>query len=70
MRTIAQEVAVLNAGSIVEFGPVADVFGNPKEAYTRRLLTDTPSVDTVRRAHEGGASVTMPETTSRRARAG
>ena len=46
VRTIAREVAVLHAGSIVEFGTVVDVLDNPQEAYTQRLLADTLSIDT------------------------
>jgi peptide/nickel transport system ATP-binding protein len=47
IRTIAQEVAVMSEGSIVELGPVGDVFAAPKADYTRKLLADTPSLDLV-----------------------
>lgn len=36
---LADEVAVMRHGSLVEAGPVVDVFMNPREAYTRELLT-------------------------------
>jgi peptide/nickel transport system ATP-binding protein len=44
IHSIAQEVAVMNAGSIVEYGPVAEVLSDPKAEYTRKLLADTPTV--------------------------
>jgi peptide/nickel transport system ATP-binding protein len=46
IRTITQEVAVMSEGRIVEFGKVGDVLGSPRDAYTQRLLADTPSLDT------------------------
>lgn len=56
VRTIAHEVAVLNAGDIVEFGSVGDVLGDPKDAYTQKLLANTPSFEGVL----AGASATAP----------
>ena len=38
MRAMAERVAVMQAGRIVETGPVADVLSHPADAYTRRLL--------------------------------
>ena len=45
IRTIAEEVAVMNEGRIVELGKVADVLDAPQEAYTKSLLADTPSLE-------------------------
>lgn len=45
IRTIAQEVAVMSSGRIVEAGPVDRVLEEPVHAYTRSLLDDTPSLD-------------------------
>jgi len=45
IRTIAQEVAVMSEGRIVEFGAVDSVLESPQAGYTRRLLSDTPSLD-------------------------
>jgi peptide/nickel transport system ATP-binding protein len=45
IRTIAEEVAVMNEGRIVELGKVADVLHAPLAAYTRSLLADTPSLE-------------------------
>ena len=39
---IADEVAVMKEGSIVEQGSVDEVMKNPKEAYTRKLLDSAP----------------------------
>jgi peptide/nickel transport system ATP-binding protein len=45
IRTIAEEVAVMNGGHIVERGKVEDVLGSPQDAYTKALLADTPSME-------------------------
>ncbi|NDJ16183.1 ABC transporter ATP-binding protein [Myxacorys almedinensis] len=39
---IADEVAVMYEGSIVEYGSVLDIFSNPQHPYTRGLLTCRP----------------------------
>ncbi len=44
VRSIAQEVAVMSEGNIVEYGPVDEVLGNPQADYTKRLLADTPTI--------------------------
>ena len=41
---IADRVAVLYRGRIVEDGPVADVFAAPRHPYTALLLASAPSV--------------------------
>jgi peptide/nickel transport system ATP-binding protein len=45
IRTIAENVAVMSGGTIVEYGRVDDVLDAPKDAYTRALLADTPSLE-------------------------
>jgi peptide/nickel transport system ATP-binding protein len=45
IRTIAQQVAVMTEGRIVEVGPAADLFANPTAEYTKVLLSDTPSLE-------------------------
>ncbi len=42
---MADEVAVMYAGSIVEYGPVEDIFDNPRHPYTRALLNSVPHLD-------------------------
>ena len=48
---VADQVAVLRSGKVVEFGPAARVFGAPTHDYTRQLLAAVPVPDpTVRDA--------------------
>ena len=42
VRHIADEMVVMNKGKIVEQGAVADVYKNPREAYTQQLLSAIP----------------------------
>jgi peptide/nickel transport system ATP-binding protein len=42
IRSIAQQVAVMHRGRIVEMGAVADVLDRPRAEYTRQLLDDVP----------------------------
>ncbi|OLT28124.1 peptide ABC transporter ATP-binding protein [Nocardiopsis sp. CNR-923] len=42
VSNIAQRVAVLNQGRIVEYGPVGRVMAEPRHEYTRALIADTP----------------------------
>jgi len=44
VRSIAQEVAVMNEGRIVEYGLVDAVLDDPQADYTKKLLSDTPTV--------------------------
>ncbi len=44
VRSIAQRVAVMADGQIVELGTAADTLSNPQQEYTKRLLADTPSI--------------------------
>lgn len=45
---IADRVAVMYAGQIVEHAPVRELFSNPRHPYTRALLETLPSVDGAR----------------------
>ena len=45
VRGIADSLAVLNAGEIVEHGSAEEVLDNPKHEYTRELLADSPTLD-------------------------
>ncbi|WP_150238898.1 ABC transporter ATP-binding protein [Nocardiopsis quinghaiensis] len=42
VSNIAQRVAVLDQGRIVEYGPVGRVMSAPEHEYTRALISDTP----------------------------
>ncbi len=43
--TLANRVAVMQDGKLVEIGPRAEVLGNPREEYTRRLIAAVPVPD-------------------------
>jgi peptide/nickel transport system ATP-binding protein len=44
-RRFAHDVAVMQQGEIVEFGPAAQVFGSPRQDYTRSLIHSTPLME-------------------------
>ena len=46
VRSIAQRVAVMSEGRVVELAGVDSVLQSPSDDYTRRLLSDTPSFET------------------------
>ena len=45
---VADRVAVMRYGEIVEQGTVSEIFGRPQHAYTRSLLASSPSMRTDR----------------------
>lgn len=50
VERIANRVAVMYSGQIVEIGPRDAVFSNPQHSYTRRLLSSVPVADPTQRA--------------------
>ena len=46
---MADEVAVMYLGRVVEAGPVAEIFSNPKHPYTQGLMSSIPRVDPERK---------------------
>lgn len=44
VRYIADEIAVMRNGKVVEFGPCSQVLSNPNEDYTKTLLEAAPSL--------------------------
>ncbi|MCS0605071.1 ABC transporter ATP-binding protein [Streptomyces sp. LP11] len=46
---MADRVAVMRDGRVVEQGPAREVFHRPREPYTRQLLAAVPRIDTPRR---------------------
>ncbi|MFM8902845.1 MAG: dipeptide ABC transporter ATP-binding protein [Actinomycetota bacterium] len=45
VQHVADDIAVMYLGSIVESGPVRDVFANPQHPYTQALLSAVPIPD-------------------------
>ena len=45
VRQIADDVAVMYLGAVIEQGPVAEVFDNPRHPYTKALISAAPIPD-------------------------
>ncbi len=45
VKFMADMMAVMNAGKIVEFGPSESIYREPQQEYTRRLISATPKDD-------------------------
>ncbi|QDT01421.1 ABC transporter ATP-binding protein [Adhaeretor mobilis] len=45
VKFMADMMAVMNQGKIVEFGPSEAIYEHPREDYTRRLISATPNDD-------------------------
>jgi peptide/nickel transport system ATP-binding protein len=45
VRVLCDDVAILQHGEVVEYGPVARIFSSPQHAYTRQLLSAIPLPD-------------------------
>jgi peptide/nickel transport system ATP-binding protein len=45
IRTIADRVAVVTGGHVVEYGACEQIFTSPSADYTRKLLANTPSIE-------------------------
>jgi peptide/nickel transport system ATP-binding protein len=45
VRSIATRVEILQAGRVVEAGPVVTVMETPSQEYTKKLLANSPSID-------------------------
>jgi peptide/nickel transport system ATP-binding protein len=62
---VADEVAVMYLGRIVEKAPVKELFNNPKHPYTRALLTSIPSIDAQPRERLPSISGSIPHPQNR-----
>ena len=45
VRHVCERVVVMKAGEVVEAGLVEEVYGAPKEPYTRRLVASIPTIE-------------------------
>jgi ABC-type oligopeptide transport system ATPase subunit len=45
VRTMSDRIAVMNQGKLVETGPSEEVYRNPKDPYTKTLLSAVPVPD-------------------------
>lgn len=49
LAEVADRMAIMNHGRIVEIGPARDVLSNPRDEYTRQLLSANPNPDPSKR---------------------
>jgi peptide/nickel transport system ATP-binding protein len=61
VRVLCDDVAILDRGEVVEYGPVARIFGSPQHAYTRQLLGSIPLPDVEPGWLEDSAPVVSPQ---------
>ena len=61
---MADEVAVMYLGQVVETGPVREVFADPQHPYTRGLLGSIPRIDPERRYARYAIPGSVPAATS------
>jgi oligopeptide/dipeptide ABC transporter ATP-binding protein len=57
VRHIADHVAVMYLGSLVEVGPTDEVYRNPAHPYTRALIASNPEPDPRRERHRSRGSI-------------
>jgi peptide/nickel transport system ATP-binding protein len=52
VRFISDRVMVMYVGKLVEVGPVARIYGNPRHPYTKALLSSRPTMNPMQRRSE------------------
>jgi oligopeptide/dipeptide ABC transporter ATP-binding protein len=60
VERLADRIAVMYLGRVVEEGPRDELFADPKHPYTRALLQAAPRLDTVRAKRGSAAPGDMP----------
>ena len=61
VASVADKVAVMYAGKIVEEGPVKEIFYRPQHPYTRALLRSLPTTETERKERLVSIAGTPPD---------
>ena len=61
VRSIAQKVAVLADGNIVEYGDDGAAARDPQQPYTRQLIANTPSLETATGEAPSAEPLDQPE---------
>lgn len=64
VQQLCDRVAVMYLGEIVERGPTADLFEDPKHPYTEGLLAAIPEPDPHQQFEDGGLSGDVPDPAS------
>ncbi|WP_051960056.1 ABC transporter ATP-binding protein [Devosia riboflavina] len=59
VRYIADDIAVMRHGKVVEFGPGSQVLSNPTQDYTRTLLEAAPSLLQAPKTHSHPSSLSI-----------
>ncbi|MBR2950181.1 MAG: ABC transporter ATP-binding protein [Lachnospiraceae bacterium] len=54
VRQLCQRVVVMQGGNVVESGTIEQIYENPKEAYTQRLIAAIPKCEKKKRAVKEG----------------
>ena len=47
IKSISDEVMVLKQGEIVEKSSAEEVFNNPKDEYTKKLISSVPRINNI-----------------------
>ena len=61
VKYISDRIIVMNKGKIVETGDVHEIFANPQDAYTKKLLSAYPIPDPLKRTRRNNFTKTTEE---------